>query len=145
MSNRTLFLMTGLVIFCIIVLLVLNAAPFLMTNKVETYIKFNDVRGMAVEHKDKLYTLNFKQQTEVIEAFNKSIPIKSSELADKNPKLEIAKIIIYRFDGPDLTIVPIEYSKNNLIFSCKDWNPDGFLKDVTNGNLKNILAQTYDP
>lgn len=145
MSNRTLYWMTGLFVFCILILLLLNAVPMMWTPPAEKYLKFNDVRGMAVEHKQKLYTLNFEQQNEVIGHLNKSIPVSNTIVTDMKPKLEISKIVVYRFGLPDLTIVPIEYSSNNLIFSSPDWNRDGLMKDVSLGALKNVLAQTYDP
>lgn len=145
MSNRVLFGMTGLVILCILVLLLLNAVPLIWTPKVETYLKYNDVRGMAVEHKKKLYTLNFEQQNDVIGFLNKSIPVGNSVAKDKSPKLEITKIVVYRFGKTDLVITPIEYNNHNLIFSSPDWNQDGLMKDVSKGGLEDLLAQTYDP
>lgn len=145
MSNRTLFLLTGLVVLCIVILLLLNALPLFWTPSVEKYLKFNDVRGMAVEHKGKLYTLNFDQQNEVIGYLNKSIPVADTVVANKNPKIDISKIVVYRFGLPNLTMVPIEYINNNLIFSSPDWNPKGLMKDVSRGELENVLSQTYDP
>lgn len=145
MSNRTLFWMTGIVILCIIALLLLNALPMIWTPPTEKYLKFNDVRGMAVEHKNKLYTLNFDQQTQVVGYLNQAVPVDNASVANKNPKIEISKIVVYRFDAPDLILIPIEYRNDNLIFSSPDWNKDGLMKDVSGGALQNILAQTYDP
>ncbi len=144
MSNRTLFLMTGLVILCIAVLLLLNAIPLIWTPNIEKYLKFNDVRGMAMEHKGKLYTLNFDQQNELIGYFNKSIPV-ARKNAQNKPKLEISKIVVYRFGLADLTIIPIEYINNDLIFFSPDWNSTGLMQDVSHGGMKNILFNTYDP
>jgi hypothetical protein len=151
MSNRSLFLMTGLVVLCIAILLVLNALPLILSwnwtwnSPKEKYLKYNEVRGMAVEYKKKLFTLSFDQQNEVIGHFNKSLPIANTSAADQISKLEISKIVVYRFGLPDLTIIPIEYSSNNLIFSSPDWNRDGLMRDTSGGGLKNILANTYDP
>lgn len=145
MSNRILFWMTGVFVLCILILLFLNVAPHMWITPAEKYLKFNDVRGMAVEHKNKLFTLNFEQQNEVIGYLNKSIPVANTIVTDKKPKLEISKIVVYRFDLPDLTIVPIEYVSHNLIFSSPDWNQDGLMKDVSVGGLQNVLSQTYDP
>ncbi len=154
MSNRLLIWMTGLVIFCIGVLLFLNIMPFIWTPNVEKYLKLNDVRGMAVEHNQKLYTLNFEQQNAVVMYLNQAIPVSNStqakayatktNLKDKSTNLDIAKIVIYRFNLPDLTIVPLEYVKNNLVFSSPSWNSEGLLKDVSGGKLQNLLSQTYE-
>lgn len=145
MSDRAIYVMTGLVTVCIVILLLLNAMPWIMTFNVEKYLKLNDVRGMAVEHKKKLYTLSFNQQNEVIGYLNQSIFLDDPIATDKKPKLEITKIVIYRFGLPDLTITPIEYKDDNLIFSSPDWNANGLMKDVSQGGLKNVLAETFDP
>lgn len=145
MSNRVVMWLTGLVVLCIAVLLFLNALPFIWTPQVEKYLKYNYVRGMAIEHKNKLFTLNFDQQNEVIGYFNKSIALSKTDITNKKPKLEITKIIVYRFGSPDLTIVPMDYNNNNLIFASPDWNPDGLMQDISQGGLKNVLSQTYDP
>ena len=145
MSNHTLFWMTGVLILCMLVLFLLNSIPLIWPQKSEKYLKFNDVRGMAVEHKQKLYTLNFKQQNEFVGYFNASLPLEKGKVGDTKPKLEVSKIIIYRFDQPDITIVPMEYLKNNLIFSSPDWSSEGLMSDTSDGALKNLLSQTYDP
>lgn len=144
MSNKVLFLMTGLVVACIIVLLVLNAIPLIWTPSTEKYLKFNEVRGVAVEHKDKLYTLNFNQQNDLIGYLNKSVPI-STQVTEEKPKLEVSKIVIYLFGSPDIEIIPIEYRNNDLIFSSPDWNRSGLMKDMSGGAMKKLLSQTYDP
>lgn len=143
MSNRMLFWITGLGVACMAILLILNSLPFIWMPKTEKYLKYNDVRGMAVQHKDKLYTLNFDQQTKVVGYLNQAIPLKDNAQA-KPSTLEVSKIIIYRFDRPDLILVPIEYKNNNLIFSSPDWNREGLMRDTSGGELKTLLESTYD-
>lgn len=145
MNNGTLYWMTGLVVLGIVILLFLNTLPLIWTPKMEKFLKFNDVKGIAVEHNKKLYTLNFDQQNEVVGFLNKSKPIASTAVPDLKTKLEISKIVIYRFGSPDLTIIPIEYNGNNLIFSAPDWNPEGLMIEKSAGGLKNVLANSYDP
>lgn len=143
MNNSLVLLLTGVMVFCIGFLLFFNLAPMIWTPDTEKYIKYNDVRGMAVEYKEKLYTLNFDQQVEVIGYLNQSLPFKDAKISKKN-KLEISKIRIYRFGQPDLILLPIEYKDNNLIFLSPDWNSEGFMRDISNGRLKSLLSQTYD-
>lgn len=145
MNNTVVMWMTGLVVLCILILLFLNAMPMIWSPNSEKYLKYNDVRGVAVEHKKKLYTLNFEQQNELIGFLNRSIPVGNAIVADKSPKLEVTKIVIYRFGLADLIIVPIEYNNHHLLFSCFEWNPKGLMKDVSAGGLENLLAQTFDP
>jgi hypothetical protein len=145
MSNTTLFFLTGVVVLCVAALLFLNVFPMFWMPREEKYIKYNDVRGIAVEHKQKLFTLSFDQQNGVIGFLNQSSFVPDSASKDKNPKLEISKIVIYRFGLPDINIVPIEYNNHNLIFSAPDWNPKGLMQDSSHGALENLLLQTYDP
>ena len=144
MSNRLLFWLTCVAILGLGILLFMNAIPMIWAPNVETYLKLNDVRGIAVEHKNKLYTLNFEQQNELIGYLNKAIPTSLEEEKGRKPSSDISKIVIYRFNKPDLVLTPIRYDKNNLIFSSPEWNRDGFMKDVSGGNLQTLLSKTYD-
>ncbi|QLH37362.1 MAG: hypothetical protein HWD61_15460 [Parachlamydiaceae bacterium] len=47
---------------------------------------------MAVQHKDKLYTLNFDQQTKVVGYLNQAIPLKDNAQA-KPSTLEVSKLL----------------------------------------------------
>lgn len=145
MSDRAIYWLTGLVVICMIALLLLNSVPLIWSPPKEKYIKYNDVRGMAIEHHQKLYTLNFQQQNEVIGYINKSIPVPQSSVKNVKSKLDYTKIIIYRFNAPDMILMPIEYNDNNLIFSNPELNPSGLMRDTSRGGLKNVLANTFDP
>jgi hypothetical protein len=136
--------LTGAGVACVLLLLLLNTIPMILSPKVEKYLKYNFVRGMAVEHKNKLYTLGFNQQNEMIGFFNRSVPVDAAG-EDQKQKLDISKIVVYRFNAPDLIIIPIAYEDDNLIFSSPEWNSKGVMKDVSQGALKNLLLQTYDP
>ena len=144
MSNRVVSWLTGLVVVCMVILLLLNSIPLFWSPDTEKYLKYNDVRGMAVEYKNKIYTLNFDQQKELIGYLNQSIPVGLLKNNNGSPKTEISKIVIYRFGLPDLTLIPIEYSNHRLIFSAPEWNPDGWMKDVSSGALENLLSKTHD-
>jgi len=145
MSDRAIYWLTGLVVLCMIALLLLNSVPLIWSPPKEKYIKYNDVRGMAIEHQQKLYTLNFQQQNEVIGYVNKSLTVPQTSVKNVNSKLDFTKIIIYRFNAPDMILIPIEYNDNNLIFSNSELNPSGLMRDTSRGGLKNVLANAYDP
>jgi hypothetical protein len=144
-NNKSIFIMTGVVFLAMAILLAFNLTHVFSNPKVEKYLPFNDVKGTAIEHKGGLYTLNFDQQNSVIEYLNLSIPVGKEALDSHQGPLNFTKLIIYRFNKPDLVITPIQYEGNNLIFSSPEWNHNGYLKDVSYGHLKNLLATTYDP
>lgn len=145
MSNRTLFWMTGLVIASMVLLLLLNSIPLIWTPKTEKYLKYNDVRGMAIEHKQKLYTLNFQQQNDLIGYLNQALPIPNSSIQNIKSAVDYTKIIIYRFGSPDIEITPIEYKNHNLVFYSPDWNAKGLMREVSGGGLENLIPLTFDP
>jgi len=146
MSNQTLFFLTALVLVSIAVLFGLNMTAIVSGQpKQQTFMKYNDVRGMALEHNQMLYTLNFKQQNSVLDYLNKAVQIMEIKEGDRK-KPDVQKIIIYQFDQkPDLIITPLTYLNNNLVFTQPEWNKEGYLMDVSDGQLLKILSQSYDP
>ena len=144
-SNKAVLWMTFAVILGMVVLLVVNMVQILSNPKKGKYLPFNEVKGMAINHKGLLYTLNFDQQNSVIDYLNLSLPVGEAALKYNAGPLDFTQLVVYRFNKPDLVITPVQYDGNNLIFSCKEWNPQGYLKDISYGSLKDLIATTYDP
>lgn len=144
-SNKTIVYLTIVVLAAMAIMLGLNMTEIFSQPKNERYIAYNDVRGMAIVHNQIPYTLNFDQQNQVIEYLNLSLPVgKIASNYDKIP-MNFSQLIIYRFKAPDITLTPIGYENDDLVFSVPEWKHDGYLKDVSLGNFKNLLAETYDP
>lgn len=158
-TNLT-YLMIFAVLAGIAVIMLMNAANFLGVVP-SRYISPNDVRGIAVEHNNKLYTLNFEQQKEFLEIINRSIPV-GQELVEKRKinlehPPEVQKIIIYRFNAPDLEMIPTAYvakttsvmqdapEKISVIYSVPEWNKNGLLEESTSDDLIRLLSSTYGP
>lgn len=144
-SNKIIFYLTCLVLVGIVIILALNFTEIFSSPKNEKYIAYNNVRGMAIEHRKLLYTLNFDQQNQVIDYINMSLPVGRVALTQSKEPLNFTKIIIYRFNKPDLIMTPVEVGNQNIVFFIPEWNPDGYIKDVTLGKLNNLIASTYDP
>jgi hypothetical protein len=146
MTNRTFFFMTIIVLAAMAILLGINLTSIL-TGKPEkqTYLKYNDVRGMAVGYNHLLYTLNFAQQKQVISILNRSVKVMGVK-PGKRERPAIEKMEIYLFEKrPTITITPIAYIDNNLVFTTPEWSEDGYLMEVSNGALKKLLTESYDP
>ncbi len=144
-ANRNILIMTGIVLLAMIILLVFNLTQIVSPSKIEKYLPYGDVKGVAVEHKGLLYTLNFDQQNSLIEYLNLAIPVGSAAFTSNESQLDFTKIVIYRFKKSDLIITPVQYQGHDLIFYSPEWNKNGYLKDVSYGHLKNLIATTYDP
>ncbi len=146
MNNRTLVYSTSLVILGMLILLGLNMTA-IMSGKPENekFLRYNHVRGMAVNHNQVLYTLNFTQQNKVIDILNRSVRVVGVK-PGKREKPAIDQIIVYQFDGkPDLIINPVAYVDKNLVFSAPEWEPEGYLMELSEGDLLTLLSKTYDP
>jgi hypothetical protein len=145
MGKKVTNYLTLLVLSGMALILLLNISKLFTQQKVERYLSYNGVRGIAVEHQRKLWTLNFDQQNRVIEDFNLALPIgRNTSHLEKKP-LPVDRIVIYRFKGPDLFVTPVGYDGYNLVFDCKEWNPSGYLLDVSGGSLDTLLRSSYDP
>src|SRR5271157_3993529 len=121
MNNRTLVYSTSLVILGMLILLGLNMTA-IMSGKPENekFLRYNHVRGMAVNHNQVLYTLNFTQQNKVIDILNRSVRVVGVK-PGKREKPAIDQIIVYQFNGkPDLIINPVAYVDKNLVFSAPE-------------------------
>lgn len=145
MSNRTLFFLTALVILSMVTLFAFNLTNILTGQPPnQIYLKYNDVRGMAISHNQMLYTLNFQQQNTIIDILNKAKPINEIK-SDKRQPPNIDKLVIYLFeDKPDIVFTPIAYIDKNLVFSIPALVPNGYFMELSEGDLQQLLAQTYD-
>jgi hypothetical protein len=145
MKNRTLLFMTLLVLLAMLALFSLNLHFAIQGTPVgETYLKFNDVRGMAVEVNGKLYTLNFEQQNEAIGIINRWVRLKHG-WHENRETLPIRSIIVYQFnDQPDIKMTPVGFQGNRLVFYVPQWDKDNDFMEVTGGEFLRLLNQTYD-
>lgn len=153
--------MTFVVLAGFAVILVMNMVAFLGVIP-SKYLSPNEVRGIAVEHNHKLYTLNFDQQNALVDILNRLFPV-GQEIVDKR-KVEvpdapkITKIIIYRFNAPDLEIIPVAYiskttsvmttpdiSDARMVLSIPEWNQNGLLEESSSDELQKLLSSTYGP
>ena len=146
MNNRIVLFFTIAVLAGMGILLAINMSSILTGQPAhQTYLKYNNVRGMAVGHNQMLYTLNFKQQNDVIDILNRSVRVLEVK-PGKRQKPNIEKIVVYQFDHlPDLIITPIAYVDGNLVYSVPQWNEDGYMMELSDGDMQKLLTQTYDP
>jgi hypothetical protein len=143
MNNRSLIYMTGIVIVGVAILLGINLFyTFRGTLTEEVYLGYNSIRGSAIEHQGKLYTLNFDQQKALIEAINRSVRIADLPKGGKKP--DFTKIVIYRFNAPDVMITPIAFVDGNLVYSAPQLIAPDYLMELSRGQLEKLLSQTYD-
>lgn len=144
MSSKTLTILIIFVLLAMGTIFILNIRPLLLAHSAEKYVKLNDIRGMAVVHQGLEYTLNFTQQNEVAFLLNGSVPVSETVQASKFQRTPFEQIRIFLFNSPNIEITPIGFDGNNLVFSSPTWSSSSYLKDVSNGALKNVLINSYD-
>lgn len=103
----------------------------------------NDIRGSAVVYKGKTYTLNFLQQTRFVDFLNRSLLLGDIESRTAKPPFD--KIIIYLFGGKEIELTPVNISDDNVYFSAPALQKNGYLQDVTQGRMLQLLEGTYGP
>lgn len=145
MKNPALVFMTALVLLGVATLMMLNYAPKMSTIQDATAegLPPLEARGMAVVHQGKPFTLNFDQQKLANDALTKAVKVKKSDYS-KDKALNFDKIVIYRFKGPDLEIIPVQYSENNLVFEIPSVSNDHYFMELTGGSLQNMINHSFD-
>lgn len=140
MLNRALI---GIGVIALFLVILLNVIPFFWTPGTDTYIRQDAVRGMAIKRKDLLYTLNFDQQKRVVDILNRAIPVGDPKSVATDPPLDFQAIVIYRFDQPDITIIPLRWVEKNLLFSAIEWS-ESHLLEVSHDELFALIPTTFD-
>lgn len=146
MSNRTLVFLTALVIGGMLILFTFNISNILTGQPLpQVYLKYNDVRGMAIISQNQIaYTLNFKQQNTIIDILNLATPIEDIPPGERQPT-RMDKLVIYQFQNkPDIVLTLLTYVNQNLVFSSPNWAPDGYLIESSNGRLKELISESHD-
>lgn len=114
-----------LTLFILVGVVAINLTLLMRPPKKEPVIDYNDVRGMAIEKDGFLYTLNFKQQNGVVKALNH--PEKS-----KAPlPVSFTRLIIYRFNAPELVYTAHELAQNVPLINLLDNTYDTYAETAT--------------
>lgn len=146
MSNRLLFFMTFVVLAGMFTLFALHLTSIFHTPEQKpVYIQPNNVKGSAIKHHKQLYTLNFDQQNRLVEFLNQSTLI--TDIKDlKRQNVNFEELVLYQFEKEqELTIQPIAYIDDQLLYLIPQWDLNGYLIETSQGRLKQLLSQTYDP
>jgi|GEM_PF-2219723 len=116
-----------------------NMTPLFLNQPKEKYLSYNGVSGVSIMYQNKLYTLNFNQQNHLLKYLNELQP---SEKIDLNDYIGYEKMIIYRFNEPDLDLQPMgRDAEETLYFNIPDWNTEQYLADTSHGKLKQLIFE----
>lgn len=157
MSKNTIYALVALVILAILILFGLNfyssmdpKAPAPTTssaansNSKELRINKNQVKGMAVEKEGKIYNLNMKQQAEALAFLDRAEPVDKKDYPNKDPKIGFNRIIVYRFNLPDIIITPITHENKNLVFEIPQLSTNSYMMEFSGGEFTNLIQKVIE-
>jgi hypothetical protein len=144
MDSRTLTYLLILAVAGAALFLLNRSANIFTPARTDTFLSPYDVRGMALVHLGKPYTLNFDQQNFCVSELNRALPINRLR-AQSTIALPFEKIVIYRFDQPDIDLPLADLADGTLVFRTNDWAAGGYLTEITGGSLWKMLSQAYGP
>ncbi len=134
---------TAIIVVMVGVLLLRGAINFIPEGDKNLYVDPYSVNGIEVVYKGLPYTLNFEQQQDMVDAINRLLPmgkLRGEVLAPAG----FEKIVLYLFDKKPIEMLPIDFHDNELAFKVKEWNPDGYLMDVSAGSMWRLVESSHD-
>ena len=144
MKIKPLFLMIGLAVILSGFIVVQHFTSFLIAEKeqIERRIDPNWVQGSAVMGKEKLYTLNFSQQNELLRIINDS-ELFASTIAEMKPPINT--ITIYRFPKePEIKIIAKGLVNNKIVYQAEAISKDTLFIEKEGGSLKKLINSSTD-
>lgn len=144
MNPRLLNMLVILSLVGIFALFLTHFLPMLTFPTKQQYVDYTVVNGIEVTRAKLPWTLNFKQQNDVIERLNQSLMIKKADFQPTQDKFPFESITIHRFNDKDIILKPIGKKNKNIVFSVPQLSNDNYLQDVSEGSLLSLLETTYD-
>lgn len=99
-----------------------------------------EVKGMAVDKNSKIYTLNQKQQNDALNFINRMRPVDKNDYPTKGT-FEFTKLIVYRFDKPDVNLVPMAFQDQNLVFDVPALGSGSYMLDMSAGAFYDLIKK----
>lgn len=124
--------------------LVYNALTSTQRSFVDSHYDPYTVSGISVIHRSNPYTLNFRQQQELIGTLNRGYFLKSDAPENMEP-FPFQGIVIHRFGQNDEVLTPIKKSDSgDIVFRLTVPNsPDRYLRETSGGSLESLIETTY--
>ncbi len=142
MSNQVIRILTIVVIVAMSFLLLFNLKKWLPGGTSEPYLQSKTVTSITIVEEGKEYPVATGALPNFIGYINHSVPVEGIRKEGKKEKPRFEKIVIVRKEDVDAIITPILYVDDNLIFSAPQWNPHGYMLDLSDGYLQELILKT---
>lgn len=143
MNNTSLIIMTSCALIAIGALLTLNLAPKIASQVSITAIPPLQAKTAMVYEKGIPYTLNYDQLRILTNTIQKAESVDKKDYPEVKGPFNFEKIVITRFNGPDLEIIPIQYKETNLVFSVPALDKDTYYIELSGGALQSMLKSVH--
>lgn len=98
----------------------------------------SDIRGMAIDKNDKIFTLNQIQQNEAVTYINRMRPVNKNDYPTKG-SFQFSKLIVYRFNKSDVVLIPIAFHDKNLVFDIPALGSSSYMLDESSGKFYDLI------
>ncbi len=111
------------------------------------YFPLSQIRGVSVQHKGRLFPMNFTQQNSFIDLLNQCTVMQHGKaIQSEKAEPSIEKIFLHHFSGDDTMLTPfISGNLNELGFEVSSLTNPLTLIDRSKGDLTRLLVCTFDP
>lgn len=133
-------LITGVAtLFVFLILLKLTTAFWFSDG--DNFLSAGSVQGVTLKSHGKIYPLNLEQQNRIISILRKATAADDDLLSTQPTPPSIDKLIVHSLDIPDVDVIPLGYVDGNMVFQMERWQPEGFMVENSDGELKEILQK----
>lgn len=153
MSNQTIYLLVALALIAVLILFGVNLmskyqgpattnTPTL--NNQQLKIDRTQVKGIAVEKEGKVYNMSMRQQMTALSFLDRAEPVDKKDYPTKNDNMGFNRLIIYRFNQPDITLTPFAYDDKNIVFEAPIIGTGSYILEMSGGEFKNLIQKVIE-
>lgn len=102
-----------------------------------------EVRGMSVEKAGKTFTLNKEQQAKALSFINTMVPVDKKDYTKKED-FDFTRIVVYRFNGPNVSLVPIARADSDIVFDVPMLNSDSYFLAKSGDELNSLIQKATE-
>lgn len=99
-----------------------------------------EIKGVSIEKDGKTFTLNEKQQAAFLDFLNKMRPVDKKDYTPQN-NFNFTKLTIYRFDKPDVNLLPIAIESKNIVFNIPILSSGSYMLDLSGGEFYDLIQK----
>ncbi len=154
MSNQTIYLLVALALIAVLILFGVN-----LTNKYQTQtpqtntptlnnqqlkIDRTQVKGIAVEKEGKVYNMSMRQQMTALTFLDRAEPVDRKDYPTRNPSMGFNRLIIYRFNQPDIVLTPFAFEEKNIVFESPIIGTGSYILEMSGGEFYNLIQKVTE-